>query len=87
MGGSILIGSLIGSYGSSLLSEEAVNIVYGILALIAAIMMFIPKKQVDDNPMDQVTFNKPLAAILALIVGIGSGIVGAQVDFYLYQLC
>ena len=69
-----------------LLSEEAVNIVYGILALIAAIMMFIPKKQVDDKPMDQVTFNKPLAAILALIVGIGSGIVGAAGGFLLVPI-
>ena len=81
MGGSILIGSLIGSYGSSFISEEVVNIVYGILALMAAIMMFVPKKQVDDMPMDQVTFNKPLAAILALVVGIGSGIVGAAGGF------
>ena len=86
MGGSILIGSLIGSYSSSLLSEEAVNIVYGILALIAAIMMFVPKKQVDDHPMDQVTFNKPLAVILSLIVGIGSGIVGAAGGFLLVPI-
>src|SRR5690606_13263384 len=77
MGGAILIGSLIGSYGSSYLSEQAVNVVYGILAVIAAVMMFIPKKLVDDTPLDKVTFNKPLAAILALIVGIASGIVGA----------
>ena len=86
MGGSILIGSLIGSYGSSFLSEEAVNVVYGILALIAAIMMFIPKKQVDDMPIDEVTFNKPLAAVLALIVGIGSGIVGAAGGFLLVPI-
>ena len=45
----ILIGSLIGSYSSSFLSEEAVNVVYGDFALIAAVMMFIPKKQVDDS--------------------------------------
>ena len=74
MGGAILIGSLIGSYGSSLLSEQVVNIVYGILALVAAVMMFIPKKLVDDMPLNEVTFNKPLAAILALVVGIVSGI-------------
>ena len=86
MGGSILIGSLIGSYSSSLLSEEAINIVYGILALIAAIMMFVPKKQVDDHPMDQVTFNKSLAVILSLIVGIGSGIVGAAGGFLLVPI-
>lgn len=86
MGGAILIGSFIGSFGSSYLSEQGVNIVYGVLALIAAVMMFIPKKQIDDLPMDQVTFNKPLAAILALIVGIGSGIVGAAGGFLLVPI-
>ena len=55
-------------------------------ALIAAIMMFIPKKQVDDMPLDEVTFNKPLAAVLALIVGIGSGIVGAAGGFLLVPI-
>lgn len=86
MGGAILIGSLIGSYGSSLLLEESVNIVYGILALIAAVMMFIPKKRVDDKPLEQVTFNKLLAFVLALIVGIGSGIVGAAGGFLLVPI-
>ncbi|WP_249871676.1 sulfite exporter TauE/SafE family protein [Oceanobacillus saliphilus] len=86
MGGAILIGSLIGSYGSSSLSELAVNVVYGILALIAAIMMFMPKKQVDAMPLNEVTFNKPLAAILAFIVGIGSGIVGAAGGFLLVPI-
>ena len=62
------------------------NIVYGILALIAAIMMFIPNKQVDDIPLDQVTFNKSLAAILSFIVGIGSGIVGAAGGFLLVPI-
>ena len=86
MGGSILIGSLIGSYGSSSLSEETVNIIYGILALIAAVMMFIPNKKVDARTMDEVKFNKPLAAGLALIVGIGSGIVGAAGGFLLVPI-
>lgn len=86
MGGAILIGSLIGSYGSSLLSEQVVNVVYGILALVAAVMMFIPKKLVDDMPLNEVTFNKPLAAILALVVGIVSGIVGAAGGFLLVPI-
>lgn len=86
MGASILVGSFIGSFGSGFLSEEAVNVVYGILALIAAVMMFIPKKQVDDKPLEEVTFNKPLAAILALIVGVGSGIVGAAGGFLLVPI-
>lgn len=86
MGGSILVGSFIGSYGSGFLSEEGVNIVYGILALIAAVMMFIPKKQVDDKPLDEVTFNKSLAVVLAFVVGIGSGIVGAAGGFLLVPI-
>ncbi len=86
MGVSILIGSFIGSYGSSFLSEEGVNIVYGMLAVIAAVMMFIPKKKVDDIPLNQVTFNKALAAILALVVGVGSGIVGAAGGFMLVPI-
>jgi uncharacterized protein len=86
MGASILIGSLIGSYGSGLMSEGGINLVYGILALIAAIMMFVPKKGIDDIPLDQVKFNKWLAASLALIVGIGSGIVGAAGAFLLVPI-
>lgn len=86
MGGSILIGSLFGSYGSQFLSENGVNIVYGVLALMAAIMMFIPKKTVEDQPMDQITFNKTIAVTLAFIIGIGSGIVGAAGGFLLVPI-
>lgn len=86
MGSSILVGSLIGSLGSSVLSEGTVNIVYGTLAIIAAIMMFIPKKGIDDIPLDQVKFNKWLAAALALIVGVGAGIVGAAGAFLLVPI-
>ncbi|UII56807.1 sulfite exporter TauE/SafE family protein [Cytobacillus spongiae] len=86
MGGSILMGSFIGSYGSGFMSEGGINLVYGILALVAAIMMFIPKKGLDDIPMDQVKFNKFLAAVLALIVGIGAGIVGAAGAFLLVPI-
>jgi uncharacterized protein len=86
MGISILMGSFIGGYGSKLMSEGAINLVYGLLALIAAIMMFVPKKGLDDIPFDQVKFNKWLAAFLALIVGVGAGIVGAAGAFLLVPI-
>ncbi|WP_203288981.1 sulfite exporter TauE/SafE family protein [Metabacillus sp. cB07] len=86
MGASILIGSFIGGFGSKAMSEEGINVIYGVLALIAAIMMFIPKKGIDDIPLDQVTFNKWLAAVLAIIVGVGSGIVGAAGAFLLVPI-
>ena len=84
MGGAILLGSFIGSYGSGFLSEDAVNIVYGLLAVIAAVMMFIPRKAVEDTT--NISFNKMLASSLALIVGIGSGIVGAAGGFLLVPI-
>lgn len=86
MGGAILVGSLIGSYGSNFLSEDGVNIVYGILALIASIMMFVPKKNIDDKPLNDIQFNKGIATILAFIVGLGSGIVGAAGGFLLVPI-
>jgi len=86
MGSSILVGSFIGGFGSRLMTGDAINFVYGVLALIAATMMFIPKKGIDDVAFDQVTFNKPLAAVLALIVGVGAGIVGAAGAFLLVPI-
>ncbi|AUJ23702.1 Sulfite exporter TauE/SafE [Virgibacillus dokdonensis] len=43
MGISILLGGLIGGYGSNILAESTINIVYAILATIAVIMMLLPK--------------------------------------------
>ncbi|WP_213645523.1 sulfite exporter TauE/SafE family protein [Paenibacillus lautus] len=86
MGSAILLGSFIGGFGSKMMSEGGINLIYGILALIAAVMMFIPNKSVDDIPLDQVKFNKWLAAALALAVGIGAGIVGAAGAFLLVPI-
>ena len=85
MGISVLLGSLIGGFGSKEMPETGINLVYGTLALIAAILMFIPSKS-DEKPLDQVTFNGPFAAILAFVVGIGSGIVGAGGAFLLVPI-
>ena len=86
MGVSVLLGSFIGGFGSDLLSENMVNLVYGLLATIAAIMMFVPKKGLDDIPAEQVTFNRWLAASLSFLVGIGAGIVGAAGAFILVPI-
>lgn len=86
MGVSVLTGSFIGGYGSIIIIESGINITYGILALIAAIMMFIPKKGIDDVPLEKVKFNKWLAASLAFIVGVASGIVGAAGAFLLVPI-
>lgn len=86
MGASILLGSFIGGFESTHMPETGINIVYGILALAAVIMMFVPKRGIDNIPLDQVKFNKWLAASLAFIVGIGAGIVGAGGAFLLVPI-
>ncbi|MFB9860515.1 sulfite exporter TauE/SafE family protein [Salinicoccus siamensis] len=86
MGGAILIGSLIGGYGSEFLTETQIDIVYAILATIAVVMMFLPKKEAPFSPGDDLQFNGPLAAGLALITGAAAGIVGAAGAFILVPI-
>jgi uncharacterized protein len=86
MGVPILIGSLFGSFSSKLMTENGINVIYGILGLIAVVLMFIPKKGIDDVPFDQVSVNKWIASILGLIVGISAGIVGAGGAFILVPI-
>lgn len=86
MGIAVLVGSFIGSFGSRLLVEEGINLVYGILAIIASIMMLIPKKGKDDLELYDVTFSTGLAAGLSFLVGTGAGIVGAGGAFLLVPI-
>jgi len=81
MGTAIVIGSFAGGYGSKFLPDEVINMVYAILALIAAIMMLLPKKGDEQGENTVGDFNKSVAVISALIVGTASGIVGAAGAF------
>lgn len=86
MGSGILAGSLIGSFLSVYLSEDGVNMIYGLLAFIAAVMMFIPRKDRTDFSVNEVEFNKRKAVGLSILTGIGSGIVGAGGAFLLVPI-
>lgn len=81
MGIPIVIGSFVGGYGSQFLPDSAINLTYALLALIAAIMMFMPKKGVENGDYAKLQFNKPMASVSATIVGVLSGVVGAAGAF------
>ncbi|MBP1157042.1 MULTISPECIES: sulfite exporter TauE/SafE family protein [unclassified Paenibacillus] len=81
MGVPIVIGSFIGGYGSKFLPDSAINLTYAIMALAAAIMMFLPKKGVESEDHSQLRFHVPIASISAVVVGTLSGIVGAAGAF------
>ncbi len=86
MGVSILIGSLLGGYISRFFPEWIINLVYAILATIAVIMMFMPKKGEEHDLNGPLQFNKVVASTSALIVGFASGIVGAAGAFILVPI-
>lgn len=86
MGTSILLGSLIGGMGSKYLSGETINIVYGILAIIAVVLMLIPNKGKRNDNGNELSFNKVIAILSAFVVGIVSGVVGAGGAFILIPI-
>ncbi|MFD2170290.1 sulfite exporter TauE/SafE family protein [Tumebacillus lipolyticus] len=86
MGSAVVVGSFLGAYGGRYLSGDVVNLVYGLLATVAAVMMFLPKKGLDDRKLEEVTFNRWLATLSAFLVGIASGIVGAAGAFILVPI-
>jgi uncharacterized membrane protein YfcA len=86
MGIAIIIGSFAGGFGGKFLAPGTINLVYGVLASIAAIMMFVPKKGIDDIPLEKVQFNRTIAVMASLIVGVSSGIVGAAGAFILVPI-
>ncbi|HUC93735.1 MAG TPA: sulfite exporter TauE/SafE family protein [Paenibacillus sp.] len=86
MGSCILLGSLVGGFGSRYLQEEVINIIYGTLAVIAVVLMLIPSRVKQDTMQGEIAFNKPIAAAAAFMVGTVSGVVGAGGAFILIPI-
>ncbi|KAF6575289.1 sulfite exporter TauE/SafE family protein [Paenibacillus polymyxa] len=85
MGSSILAGSLIGGFVSSMINEGVINLLYGILAVLAVILMLIPRRGTEEQ-VQELRFNKWIAVGSAFVVGIVSGIVGAGGAFILIPI-
>jgi len=86
LGLAVAIGSGFGSTISKYMSNHLLLIAFGILAVVAAVMMFIPPKsesEEDVDDPDNIQFNKPLAAFLGFIIGSLAGMVGAGGGFIL----
>lgn len=86
MGIPIIAGSFIGGYGSKFLSDSAINLTYAVMALVAAVMMFIPKREIERSDYSDVQFNTTVAFVLAGIVGVLSGIIGAGGAFIIVPI-
>ena len=78
MGSGMGTGSLAGSFGSKVVSSEAILILFALMALTASILMFFPIPEYDGQESDvrNLIFNRPLALAVGLSIGLLSGIIG-----------
>src|SRR5699024_1084342 len=79
MGVFTLIGGFIGGTSSGNMSNDTINLVYGILALLAVILMLIPRPEREMGITGaDLEYSKILASLISLIIGVGAGIGGAR---------
>ncbi|MGD7009311.1 sulfite exporter TauE/SafE family protein [Metabacillus sp. 84] len=83
MGISVLLGSTAGGLVSAGMPETVINFIYGILALLAVVMMVVPGSRQNEQPLEGVIFNRWLAAVISFVIGAAAGIVGAGGAFLL----
>lgn len=76
------LGNLAGSLFSGRAKSEALLAIFATMAIIAAVAMFIPKReQGEDIDPAALVYNKPLASALSLAIGLFGGMVGAPGAF------
>ncbi len=76
------IGNLAGSFYSQHTKSSFLLSIFATLAVIAAFAMFIPKReQGQDITPDELDYNKPLAMVASLAIGVFGGMVGAPGAF------
>jgi len=77
LGLSLFITSLLGSFISKWVSDNYLLFIFGILAFVASVLMFIPRSYMkDDLTEDKVDFHKPTAILTGIFIGFLLGMVG-----------
>ncbi|MEW6586971.1 MAG: sulfite exporter TauE/SafE family protein [Nitrospirota bacterium] len=73
----LFLSSFIGALVSGHISDNVLLFLFGIMALVAAVMMLIPRSYAhDDLTEDKVRFNKAIAVLTSVFVGTSLGMVG-----------
>jgi uncharacterized membrane protein YfcA len=84
LGFSLLLSSLIGALASKKLPDGPLLMVFATLALIAAVMMLIPRSyQKDELTEEHVVFHKTTAIVIGIVLGFSLGLVGQGGAFIL----
>jgi hypothetical protein len=87
MGTTMFLSALAGGILSHLIPNKTLMALFAALAIIAAVLMLLPKEDGEEiaNP-NQVPFNLPRAILIALVIGLLGGIVGQGGSFILIPL-
>ncbi len=81
------IGSLTGAVLSKFVPDDLLLVVFAAMVTVAAGFMFVPTPQSDVlTPGQERRFSRSLTALVALVVGLGAGLVGAGGAFLLVPL-
>jgi hypothetical protein len=87
MGTSIFVAALIGGAGAKLVSNEVLLVIFGGLALSAAVLMLQPMSEDPERPdVGRLEFSRSRAVVTATGVGLLGGLVGQGGSFVLIPL-
>ena len=87
MGGSSIVGALVGSIWSKYLSPDTMLALFAGLALLASGLLFLPvSKDTDTTELLEIRFSKVTAVLLGAIVGTVGGIIGQGGAFLIIPL-
>ena len=87
MGAGITMASLAGALLSKNISADALLTIFATLALAAAAIMLIPRTEPGLEPLaSEVSFNRPLAFFVALVIGLVGGMVGQSGAFIIIPI-
>jgi len=87
LGLSLFLSSLAGSLFSKQVADGPLLMVFGTLALIAALMMFIPRRyHRDEMTEEQVTFHRTTTIAIGIVLGFTIGLVGQGGAFILIPM-
>lgn len=87
LGSAMFLSSLSGALVSKYLPDKPILFIFGLLALTASLMMFIPRSHLkDDMPEHKIVFSRPLAGVSGIVLGFLVGLVGQGGAFILIPL-
>jgi len=77
LGLSLFASSLAGSLASAAVPDSPILFIFGLLALAASAMMFLPRSHHgDEQTGEEIIFNRPLAVSIGVVLGFFLGLVG-----------